>query len=70
MSGEEEYTEFFERIVVDNGKSVLVYDHLNERDCWLPKYYKDGRDLISIEELTEGVEITMPMWLAEDRELV
>ena len=70
MSGEEEYTAFFEKIVFQDATRVLVYDHLNERDCWLPKYYKDGRDLISIEELTKGVEITMPMWLAIDRELV
>ena len=67
---DDEYTEYFDKIVVDNGTSVLVYDHLNERDCWLPKFYRDGRELISIEELTEGVEITMPKWLAKDRELI
>ena len=64
------YTEYFDKIVVDNGKAVLVYDHLNERDCWLPKFYRDGRPLIHIEELTKGVEITMPEWLARDKELI
>lgn len=67
---ENEYAEYFERIVVDDGKRVLVYDHLNDRDCWLPKYYKNGRPLIHVEEVRNGVEITMPQWLAEDRELV
>lgn len=65
-----EYTEYFEKIIFQDGTRVLVYDHLNDRDCWLPKFYKDGRPLIRIEELRNGVEITMPQWLAEDRELV
>ena len=67
---EEEHTEYFEKVIVDNGKSVLVYDHLNDRDCWLPRFYRDGRPLIYIEELTHGVEITMPEWLAKERELI
>ena len=69
MSGND-YTEYFEKIIADNGTSVLVYDHLNDRDCWLPKCYRDGRPLIHIEEVRNGVEITMPEWLAKDRELV
>ena len=61
---------FFEKVLVDTGKAVLVYDHLNERDCWIPKFYSGGRPMIEVEELTKGVEITMPEWLAIEKELV
>lgn len=67
---EYEHTETFKEVVFQDAKRVLVYDWLNERDCWLPKFYRDGRPLIHIEELTRGVEITMPEWLAKERELI
>ena len=67
---EEEYTEYVDKILVDADRSILFYDHLNERDCWLPKFYKSGKPMIRIEELRHGVEITMPEWLAIEKELV
>jgi len=67
---EEEYTEFVDKILVDTDRAIMFFDHLNDRDCWLPKYYRDGRPMIRIEELRHGVEITMPMWLAYEKELI
>ena len=67
---EHKHTVCFEKIIFEDEKQVLVYDDLNDRDCWLPKYYKDGRALIHVEESKNGVEITIPEWLAIERELV
>ena len=66
----DDYTEYFNRIIFEDERRVLVFDHLNDRDCWLPKFYTDGRPIIQVERLTNGVEITMPEWLAKDRELI
>jgi len=41
---------------------------------WLPKFYKDGRDLVAQSDITrlKGglIEVVIPTWLAESKEII
>lgn len=42
--------------------AILFFD--GERECWLPKSQIEDQSNYS-----DGVEITIPLWLAEEKEL-
>lgn len=44
-------------------KALLFFD--GERETWIPKSLIEGQSSYS-----DGVEITIPAWLAKDKELV